>query len=82
MLKLNTVLTGACVILLGVLGWLGKGVWDDVSAIKTASISAAADIKSMSRTLDDHETRIRQTERDVIVLQQDRKIYPSPHQTP
>lgn len=71
MLKLNTVLTGACSVLLILLGFLGKAIWDDVATIKNAYTTTAAQVVIMAREMDDHESRIRQNEKDIIVLQQD-----------
>jgi hypothetical protein len=70
MLKTNTVLTAACTLLLGLLAFLGHGIWDDVAAIKGATTTTAVQVQSINRELDDHESRIRQTEKDVTILQQ------------
>lgn len=78
MLKLNTLLTGLAVVLMALLGFLGKAIWYDVATIKTATTAVTTKMDAMSHTLDDHETRIRQTEHDVIVLQQERPLYHSP----
>lgn len=71
MLKLNTVLTFVCAIFLALISWLGKCIWDDVAISKAATISTAVQMQSIHAQVDDHETRIRQTEHDVIVLQAD-----------
>lgn len=69
MLKLNTLLTGVTTLLLGLLCWIGKGMWDDIALAKTATIATQVKIESMARQLDDHENRLRQDERDITVLQ-------------
>lgn len=70
MLKLNTLLTALAVVLMALLGFLGKAIWDDVATIKTATFNNSAQVLTLSKTVDDHETRIRQTEKDVTILQQ------------
>lgn len=70
MLKLNTLLTGLAVVLLALLGFLGKAIWDDVATIKNLTAMQTVQMQTMSRELDDHESRIRQTEKDVTILQQ------------
>ena len=80
MLKLNTVLTAVCVVLAAMAGYFGKCIWEDVAAIKSATTMQAIQVQSLTRQVDDHETRIRQTERDVTILQQvqreDRTVRP------
>jgi hypothetical protein len=73
MLKTNTVLTAACVVLLTLVSWIGKCIWDDVATIKAATIATSAQVQTMSKELDDHENRIRQTEHDVTILQQQQR---------
>jgi hypothetical protein len=58
--------------LLGLLCWLGKCMWDDISAAKTAGIATQARIETMTQKLEDHESRIRQNEKDIITLQSER----------
>lgn len=58
-------------MLLILLGFLGKAIWDDVATIKNAYTTTAAQVVIMAREMDDHESRIRQNEKDIIVLQQD-----------
>jgi cell division protein FtsB len=70
MLKLNTVLTALALVLMTLLGFLGKAIWDDVATIKSTTTTQAAQVQTISRELDDHETRIRQAEKDVTILQQ------------
>lgn len=85
MLKLNTVLTGAGLLLMTLLGFLGKDIWDNVKETRAALVLAvtkqeteAARLESMKSQVDDHETRIRTNEKDITKLQEDRQIYRSP----
>jgi len=73
MLKINTVLTAACVVLLGLVSWLGTEMWGDIKETKTATTTMTTQVNTISKEVDDHETRIRQTERDVTILQQQRR---------
>lgn len=73
MLKLNTVLTGVCTVFLALIGWLGKCIWDDVAMIKNLTAMQTVQMQTMSRELDDHESRIRQTEHEVTILQQSQR---------
>jgi hypothetical protein len=69
MLKLNTVLTALAVVLLGLLSWLGAQMWGDISQTKSSVLTLSAHIEEQGKHLDDHETRIRETEKRIIVLQ-------------
>jgi hypothetical protein len=70
MIKTNVLLNAVSVILMAVLCYFGKCVWEDLAAIKTASTSQAVQMISVVREVDDHETRIRLNERDITILQQ------------
>jgi len=80
MLKTNTVLTALGLILMSVLGYFGSQMWGDIKDVKTAATSTSVQVQTMSKQVDDHETRIRQTEHDVTILQQlqreDRTVRP------
>ena len=73
MLKTNTVLTAACVVLLGLVSWIGKCIWDDVATIKSVTTAQTVQVQAIAHEVDDHEIRIRQTEKDVTILQQEQR---------
>ena len=81
MLKLNTVLTAACCVLMALLAFLGKSIWEDVATIKSATTAQTVQVQTMNSELNDHETRIRQTEKEVTILQQDVRVARSPKMT-
>lgn len=82
MLKLNTVATVFATLLLGILCWLGKGIWEDVATIKSSNTTQAVQMQTLTRELDDHESRIRQAEKDVTVLQQGQREDPRTARSP
>lgn len=73
MIKTNVVLNAFGVLLLGVLAFMGRNMWDDISQIKAATSQGAVKIENISRTVDDHEVRLRQNERDITKLQSERR---------
>lgn len=70
MLKLNTALTALAVVLMASLGYMGTQALAKLDATNTAQTQIAVKIDGLKSEVDDHETRIRQTERDVTILQQ------------
>ena len=58
---------------MGLLCFLGHAIWDDVGAMKSAAITTSTKVDSMAQTVNDHEARIRQTEHDVTILQQEQR---------
>jgi hypothetical protein len=70
MLKLNTVLTGLGIILMGVCGFLLTSALNKLDATHDAVLQANVKIEAVQSRLDDHEVRIRATEQQVSALQQ------------
>jgi hypothetical protein len=56
MLKLNTVLTAACFVLMAVLGFIGKAIYEDVATIKAATVATTTQVQAITLRVDDHET--------------------------
>lgn len=85
MLKTNTLLNALSVVMIGLLGFFGAQMWGDVKDTKTATTTITSQVSTISKTVDDHETRIRAAEHDLIRLQEqphdDNRISRSPKMT-
>lgn len=73
MLKLNTALTALAVVLMAVLGYMGTQALGKLDATNAAQLQLGVKIDGLKSQVDDHETRIRKTETDVLILQQQQR---------
>lgn len=82
MLKLNTVLTALALILMAVLGMMLSTALSKLDSTHDAMVQFSAQMQSLRSQMDDHEIRIRQTEQQVTVLQNQRGVFNSPKAIP
>jgi hypothetical protein len=63
MLKLNTVLTALGLVLLALISFIGKSIWDDVAATKAATISASVRMEYMTQHMDEIDKHLEYQDR-------------------